>query len=116
MNRLCPAAFLFIALAATLGGCINPSEKIATGLTRYGLDQAQAQCLGDRLEANLSIGQLQQFGRAARAYGEDDASPGRLTVADLVRASSRIKDVAVPIEVGKAAAGCGVLTDGGASL
>jgi hypothetical protein len=102
-----------VALGAiALTGCVNPSERIASSLTRYGLDQGQAQCVGDRLEANLSIGQLQQHRRAARAYNEGDTTPGRLTVADLIRVSSRIEDVKVPIEVGKAAAGCGVLTGG----
>ena len=96
--------------AAGVSGCVNPSEKIAPGLVRYGLDDRQAQCVGDRLEANLSIGQLQQLGRAARAVKQGDAIPGRLTVADLIRVSSQFKDAKVPIEVTKAAASCGVLT------
>lgn len=95
---------------AALSACVNPSEKIATGLTRYGLDQSQAQCVGDRLEANLSIGQLQQLGRAARAVNQGDATPGRLTPSDFIRVSSQFKDAKVPFEVAKAAAGCGVLT------
>lgn len=93
-----------------LAGCVNPSEKIATGLTRYGLDRTQARCVGDRLERNLSIGQLQQLGRAARAVNEGDTTPGRLTISDFIRVSSRFENPKVPIEVGKAAAGCGVLT------
>lgn len=110
-RRLPTLAGTFLACASFFGmaGCVNPSEKIATGLTRYGLDQAQAQCVGDRLEANLSIGQLQQLGRAARAVNEGDSTPGRLTPSDLIRVSSQFKDVKVPIEVTKAAAGCGVL-------
>ena len=75
----------------------------------YGLDADRSKCVGDRLERSLSIGQLQQLGRAARAYGKSNANSGRLTVADLVRVSSQIKDVRVPVEVGKAAASCGVL-------
>lgn len=49
------------------------------------LGSQQATCVGDRLEANLSLGQVQQLGRAARAYGKDDKTPGRLTAEDLVR-------------------------------
>lgn len=94
----------------TVSGCVNPSEKIATGLVRYGFDDRQAQCVGNRLEANLSFGQLQQLGRAARAANQRAATPGRLTVSDLIRVSSQFKDATVPIEVTKAAAGCGVLT------
>lgn len=97
-------------MAIGLVGCVSPSEKIATGLVRYGLDDRQAQCVDDRLEANLSIGQLQQLGRAARAVNGGDATPGRPTIGDLIRVSSQVKDTKVPIEVTKAAAGCGVLT------
>lgn len=98
-----------IAMSLLTGACVDPSTTIASSLGRYGLDQRQAQCVGDRLEANLSIGQLQQLGRAARAVNAGDTTPGRLTSADLIRVASRIEDVRVPLEVGKAAAGCGVL-------
>jgi ribosome-binding protein aMBF1 (putative translation factor) len=105
-------AALAIAVAAlSVAGCVNPSAKIATSLERYGFQPAQSQCVGDRLEANLSIGQLQQLGRAARASKEGDTSPGRLTVGDFIRVAGQVKDPKVPLEVGKAAAGCGILTD-----
>jgi hypothetical protein len=90
-------------------GCVNLSEKIATSLTAYGLDASQSQCVGDRLERNLSIGQLQELGRAARVYSQGDVTPGRLTASDLIRIAGQFKNPKVPIEVGKAAAGCGVL-------
>ncbi|GEM73729.1 hypothetical protein SAQ01S_34950 [Sphingomonas aquatilis NBRC 16722] len=99
-----------------LAGCIDPSQRIATSLIRYGLDEKQAQCVGDRLEARLSTGQLRQLGRAARGFHDGDPSPGRLTIGDLVRVSSRIEDVRVPLEVARAAAGCNVLADGAARL
>ena len=99
-----------VGLAAlSLAGCVNPSARISTELVRYGLDQRQAECVGDRLEARLSIGQLQQLARAARAYASNDTTPGRLTLGDLARASSQINDPRVPVEVASAAAGCGVL-------
>ena len=94
-----------------VAGCVNPSAKIATSLEGYGFQPAQSQCVGDRLEANLSIGQLQQLGRAARASREGDTTPGRLTVSDFIRVSGQVKDPKVPLEVGKAAAACGILTD-----
>jgi hypothetical protein len=93
---------------ALISGCVNPSARIATSLTRYGLDAQQSKCVGDRLEANLSLGQLQQLGRVARAYSENDATPGRLTADDFLRVAARIEDPKVPIEVAKAAAGCGL--------
>ena len=106
-----PALGAALAVAAVLGlaACASPSARIATELTRYGLDATQSQCVGDRLEANLSIGQLQELGRAARALKGDDDTPGRLTSGDLLRVASRLEDPAVPIEVAKAAAGCGVV-------
>lgn len=99
-----------VSLAAGLSGCVNPSARIASSLRESGFDPGQAQCVGDRLEANLSLGQLQQLGRAVLAARKGDTSPGRLTVGDLVRAGTQVRDPKVPFEVAKAAAGCGVLT------
>lgn len=98
-----------VAVALAVSGCVDPSERISTSLTASGLEATQAQCIGDRLERNLSISQLQELGRAARAYGKGDTTPGRLTVSDLVRVASRFDKPKVPIEVGKAAARCGLL-------
>ena len=93
-----------------LGACASPSTRISTSLVRYGLDEPQARCVGDSLQANLSLGQLQQLGRAAGALKEGDTTPGRLTIDDLLRVSARIDDPKVPLEVAKAAAGCGLAT------
>lgn len=107
-------AITCVALAGSglIGGCATPSTRTATALTRHGLDPVQSLCVGDRLEASLSIGQLQRLGRAARAVNAGDTTPGRLTTSDLLRVSTQINDVAVPIEVAKAAAGCGVIRQG----
>ncbi|WP_258044698.1 hypothetical protein [Sphingomonas citricola] len=100
-----------LAAALSLAACVNPSAKIAGSLEGYGFQPTQSQCVGDRLEANLSLGQLQQLGRAARAAREGDTTPGRLTASDFVRVAGQVKDPKVALEVGKAAAGCGILTD-----
>ena len=92
-----------------LAACVTPSSQIATSLARYGLDARQSQCVGDRLEANLSLGQLQRLGRAARTVNEGDTTPGRLTPSDFVRVASRVEDPRIPVEVAKAAANCGLL-------
>lgn len=94
---------------AMLAGCATPSDRIATELTRYGLSADQATCVGERLEARLSIGQLKQLAGAARAYGKNDSSPGQLTVSDLARVSAQISDPQIPVEVATAGANCGVL-------
>ena len=103
-------------IATFLAGCVDPSAKIATSLQNYGFEPAQSQCVGDRLEANLSLGQLQQLGRAARASREGDTTPGVLTVGDFIRVAGQVKDPKVPLEVGKAAAGCGIVTGSAAPL
>jgi len=92
-----------------LGACAAPATRISTGLQRYGLDTARADCVGTRLQGDLSLGQLQQLGRAAAAYRKGDTNPGVLTVGDLLRVAGELKDPAIALAVGKAAAGCNVL-------
>ncbi len=89
--------------------CAAPATRISTGLQRYGLDQQRADCVGTRLQGELSIVQLQQLGRAAAAYRKGDTTPGVLTAGDLLRVAGELKDPAIALAVGKAAAGCGVL-------
>ena len=67
------------AIAAT-AACASPSERISGTLTDAGLDAPRAQCVGRRLEGDLSLGQLAQLADAAKAYRNDDSSPGRLTL------------------------------------
>lgn len=98
-----------IALLTITVGCAAPAARISTGLQRYGLDESRADCVGGRLQANLSLGQLQRLGKAAAAYWQGDTTPGVLTASDLVRVAAQLKDPAIALEVGKAAAGCGVL-------
>ena len=95
--------------ALLLAGCATPSARITTELTRFGLDQNQATCVGNRLGARLSLAQLKQLAGAARAYASNDPNPRQLTGGDLARVSAQIKDPQIPIEVASAAASCGVL-------
>lgn len=96
-------------LAALLAGCATPSTQISTALTRYGLDQQRADCVGKDLTSHLSLGQLQQLGGAARAYRAGDNDPTRLTPGDLARAAAQIDDPAVPIAVAGAGVRCGIV-------
>ncbi len=104
-----PKPLPILLATAALTACATPSARIASELGRYGLDAQQAQCVGQRLESNLSLGQLQQLARAARAVNEGDTTPGRLTGSDLMRIASRIEDPQVAIQVARAASGCGVV-------
>jgi hypothetical protein len=65
--------------------------------------------MGDRLQSRLSLGQLRQLGRAAQALSQSQA--GRLTANDLIRAGAQVNDVKIPLEVTKAAASGGALTE-----
>ncbi|MEG8038808.1 hypothetical protein QP166_05420 [Sphingomonas sp. LR60] len=102
---------LIVALSSALilSACAAPATRISTGLQRYGLDEQRADCVGTRLQDDLSLGQLQQLGKAAAAYRKGDTNPGVLTVGDLLRVAGELKDPAIALAVGKAAAGCGVL-------
>ncbi|MBB4860913.1 putative small secreted protein [Novosphingobium chloroacetimidivorans] len=95
--------------AVLLAGCAAPATRISTGLQRYGLDGARADCVGTRLQGDLTIGQLQQLGRGAAAYRKGDTDRGTLTPADLLRVAGEIKDPAVLLAVGKAVAACNVV-------
>lgn len=102
--------FAIAALCALpLAGCATPATQISTGLQRYGLDEQRAGCVGTRLQSDLSLGQLQRLGRAAAAYRQGDTTPGVLTAGDLLRVAGELKDPAIALAVGKAAAGCGAL-------
>jgi hypothetical protein len=102
--RIVPAlGLLLLCLPAS---CVNPSERIATQLEKYGFDAGQALCIGEHLEGNLSISQLKQLAAAARAAGAD----GSLTSGDLLRVASEIRDPKVAIEVARAGARCGVVS------
>lgn len=104
------SAALCLALLGATSACVDPSARIASSLKGYGFAPEQSTCVGDHLEKNLSLGQLQQLGRAARAAREGDTTPGRLTVSDFVRVAGEVNDPKIPPEVARAAAGCGIVT------
>lgn len=109
----------YVLVVATLitGACAaTPKARIADTLTRYGLERSQAECVGGDLQGNLSIGQLQELARVANAYRQNDPDPGRLTVNDLLRVSSQIRDPAVPLAVARAAGRCGLVPLGFTSM
>jgi hypothetical protein len=103
--------FLAGVAALSVAACATaPSERIAETLTGYGIERARAECVGDRLQKNLSIRQLLELGRIARSYRENDPNPDRLTLNDLIRVSSQVRDPKVPLEVAKAAGNCGLVS------
>jgi hypothetical protein len=106
---------LFSAIAAScaLAACITtPAERIADTLMGYGLDRTRAECVGGRLQSELSTKQLLELGRAARAYRQSDPNPGRLGLDDLLRVSSEIRDPAIPLTIARSAGRCGLVPMG----
>ncbi len=111
IRRLTTMLLTIGGMGLATAGCVDPSAKITGSLEGYGFQPDQSQCVGNRLEANLSLGQLQQLGRAARATRQGDTTPGRLTSSDFIRVAGEIRDLKVALEVGKAAAACGIVTN-----
>ena len=98
------------ALSLWVTGCGSPPrEKIADALIGYGIAPAQAQCVGTRLEQRLTVAQLRELGSLARSYQQSKPTPGSPTIGDLIGLAGQVQDARVPIEVGKAAANCGLL-------
>jgi hypothetical protein len=98
--------FILIVATFTVAACARPSERIAESLTGYGIAQGPAGCVGEHLERNLSLSQLGELARVARAARARDPDPSRLTLDDLLRAASEVRDPKVAIEVAKAAGRC----------
>jgi hypothetical protein len=82
------------ALTATLAiaACATPAERITARLEAAGVPGAEARCMGDRLAARLTLGQMAELNRVVAASGGE-----KLTVNRLIR---RLDD-ADPALVGK---------------
>lgn len=95
-----------IAAVVTVSACATPKAQIAEGLTGYGVAEGPAKCVGERLQSNLSLGQLRELSRVASATRARDPDPSRLTIDDFLRAASEVRDPRIAIEVAKAAGRC----------
>jgi hypothetical protein len=96
--RLIPLAAL-----ALLAACATPSQRISAKLTEYGVPPRQAQCMGDRLEANLSARQLQRLVEIGRLNRD---RMGRMTVNDIVGMLDKPGDEALVAEVVRSGISC----------
>jgi hypothetical protein len=81
-------------------------QRIASELTKAGLDPVRARCVGQSLERDLSIVQLKQLRDAARSLHPNGAASGSLGEADLIRVSAQITDSGVAIAVARAVGAC----------
>ena len=71
--------FAVVALVL-LASCATPAERIAGKLESAGVPAPQARCMGGKLAARLSYGQLEELNRVVKDSGSD-----RLTLNKLVR-------------------------------
>ncbi len=78
MKRVAPIAVVFAALA--LAACATPAQRITDRLQAAGVPGSQARCMGNRLAARLSVGQLAELNRVVKSAGGE-----KLTVNRLVR-------------------------------
>nr|MDP8994096.1 hypothetical protein [Pseudomonadota bacterium] len=93
------AALLPLCLLAGCAGYAADYWRAETSiiepqLSRYGLDPAQSQCVGQRLARDLSVWQLRQLERVARLVPEGHFGQP-LAMRDLIYVASHVQDPAV---------------------
>ena len=64
--------------ALLLAGCATPAQRITARLEAAGVPGREAKCMGDRLAARLSIGQMVELNRVIKASGAERLTVGRL--------------------------------------
>jgi hypothetical protein len=94
---------LLLAALAVLAACATPSQKITAKLTEYGVPAPQARCMGDRLQARLSVGQLRRLGEIGRLNRD---RMGRMTVTDIAATLNKPGDEALVAEVVRSGISC----------
>lgn len=106
---------LAVPLALTAGCAgyaidyVKPKSEIIGGeLTRYSLDAAQSACVIGRVGEALDPWQLRQLQKAASGVTRGYADPERLQMSDLLWVSRHVDDPKVALELGTAAAACGL--------
>ncbi len=72
MRRLAVIALLAVA------GCATPAERIAARLEAAGVPGRAAQCMGDRLAARLTLGQMAELNRVVKAGDGEKLTVNRL--------------------------------------
>ena len=113
--RFLPLALLpAVLLAACVGQLrdfVGPvSNTTSPQLLRFGLDLAQARCVGNALGVPLRPRQLRMFARAMSGVHDGWFEPGRLTLRDLSYLAAHVPDAAVGPAVENALAQCDVAT------
>ena len=72
MRRAVVVALLLVA------GCATPAQRITARLEAAGVPGREAKCMGDRLAARLSIGQMVELTRVIKTSGAEKLTVNRL--------------------------------------
>ena len=94
---------LVVSLLVLLAACTTPAQRIATNLGEFGVPPGQARCMGERLQARLSLGQLQRLDAVVRTNRD---RIGRMTINDIARALDDPRDPGLVTEVLRVGLGC----------
>lgn len=104
-----PFLFLLTACPGQLRDYIGQISNITSPqLLRYGLNIAQARCVGETMGRTLSPHQLRAFAHAAASFHQGEAEPGRLTFRELMWVANQMGDGAVPPALRGADTACGI--------
>ncbi len=108
--RLLPPALLTLLLSGCAGHVadfVGPRGGIvAEQLTRYGLNDRQTACVGDRLGGGLNPRQMRLLARSASSVRQGYYEPERLTIRDFLHVASSMSDSAIGLAAVRAAASC----------
>lgn len=97
------------ACAGQLRDYVGPRSNIVSPqLIRYGLDVAQARCVGERLGETLRPKHLRLFTRNASSVRQGYYDPSRLTMRDLIWVATAMRNSDVTVALARANAACGV--------
>ena len=103
------AALLLAACVGQLRDFVGPvSNTTSPQLLRFGLDLAQARCVGNRLGEPLHPRQLRMFARAMSGVHDGWFEPGRLTLRDLAYLAAHVPDSRVGPALERAITLCNV--------
>src|SRR6185503_13602401 len=102
--------------ALLLAGCVGQlrdfvgpvSNTTSPQLLRFGLDLAQARCVGTKLGERMRPRQLRMFARAMSGLHDGWFEPGRLTLRDLSYLAAHDPDAAVGPALEHAIGACGM--------
>lgn len=112
-RSLSPAAAVLLAgCAGHVADYVGPRDGIVVPhIERFGLNLRQTQCVANRLTQTLTPRQLRYLNRQLRDVRRGYYDPDRLTVRDLLRATSGMADNAIGLAMVRATASCDASPD-----